>query len=195
MVAIAGARIPTARDGRLSASPRYSVCTSSHCSCPGVARRCNRRRIRSAARTGQGAGFALSAGIALASFIPLAIVNLQATAQSEIGISWAATPYTLQAYRHQVGLQYRRDVYGCGACHQAVGDCARSAARDRRRTRSSMRFGVGAAATIGAARPRALGVHVAALIAADMSSALIMKRSRVIKSRPGSASNSPSRSH
>lgn len=44
------------------------------------------------------AGFGLSAAIALASFIPLAMRNLQATQQSEIGISWAGTPYAAQAY-------------------------------------------------------------------------------------------------
>lgn len=43
-------------------------------------------------------GFAIAAAIALAIFVPLAVVNLQATARAELGVSWAGTPYALPAY-------------------------------------------------------------------------------------------------
>jgi uncharacterized membrane protein len=44
------------------------------------------------------AGFAVAAGVALASFIPLAVLNLQAASRTAVGVSWAGTPYAAQAY-------------------------------------------------------------------------------------------------
>lgn len=44
------------------------------------------------------AGFALAATAALVSFIPLGLLNLQATARTAVGVSWAGTPYAPQGY-------------------------------------------------------------------------------------------------
>lgn len=43
-------------------------------------------------------GFVSAGAIAFAAFVPVVILNLQASARTELGVSWAGTPYALPSY-------------------------------------------------------------------------------------------------